>query len=240
MENTLASPVTKLTHGFNTFLVQVYGWMTLALSISFVIAFATGYLLERSPQFATFALGAFPFLLIGQVIIVLVLSFFATKMNVVVSAAMFVFYALTMGLFLGLTFAVYTTTSVVIAILAAVLVFGAASLYGLLTGNDLSSWGGFIFMGIFGLIIGSLLNLVMFFISPGFGQTFYWILTYVGIGIFIIAAAYDTQKLKQLAYEGEQNGVGMGAIAIQGALILYLDFINIFIRILMILGKSKN
>ena len=240
MENTYAAPVTRLTQGFNMFLVQVYGWMTLALSISFLIAFATAYFIERSIQFATFAIGIFPFIFIAQLIVVIVLSFFASKMNVVVSAAMFIFYAVTMGLFLGLTFAVYTTGSVVIAILAAVLVFGAASLYGLFTGNDLSSWGGFIFMAIFGLIIGTLLNVIMFFISPGFGQTFYWILTYVGIGIFIIAAAYDTQKLKNLAYEGEQNGMGIASHSIQGALILYLDFINIFIRVLMILGKSKN
>ncbi len=238
MDTQIAS--TELHTTFNMFLARVYGWMAVALSISFGVALVVTYLIESSVAFASFIFGIYPFILFGQLIIVLVLSLLVNRINIILSSLMFMFYALTMGVFLGVIITAYTASSVIVSILAAVLVFAVASLYGLFTKSDLSGWRGFVFFGIFGLIIGTLINFVMFFVSPAFAQGFYWVLTYVGIGIFIIATAYDTQRLKELAYEGERTGVSTSSLAIQGALILYLDFINIFIRVLAIFGKGKN
>jgi FtsH-binding integral membrane protein len=238
--DTTFSQEPILSNTFNTFLARVYGWMSVALAISFGVALVTVFFIERSLAFATFIYGIYPLILFGQIILVLIMSFLVQRINIIMSALMFMFYSLTMGVFLGVIISAYTISSVIVSILAAVLVFGVASLYGIFTKSDLSGWRGFVFMGIFGLIIGTLINFVMFFIAPGFAQGFYWLLTYVGIAIFIVATAYDTQRLKNLAYEGERNGISMGSLAIQGALILYLDFINIFIRVLAIFGKGRN
>lgn len=139
MDTTL-SQEPALSNTFNMFLARVYGWMAIALSISFSVALVTVFFIERSLAFANFIYGIYPFILFGQIILVLIMSFLVQRVNIVMSALMFIFYSLTMGVFLGVIISAYTISSVIVSILAAVLVFGAASLYGLFTKSDLSGW----------------------------------------------------------------------------------------------------
>lgn len=220
-------------------MAQVYGWMVAALIITFGVAFGVTFIAERNEQFFLFISAISPFILIGQLIIVLILGFLGSRMNAFVSGALFLFYALTMGIFFGVVFLGFTTISIVLVFGATTVTFLVMALYGMFTKQDLTSWGRLAFFGLIGLIIGTILNLIVYFIAPGVAQGIDYILTYLGIGIFLILIAYDTQKLKHMAASAGENGMGLSALAIQGALALYLDFINLFIRLLAILGKRK-
>jgi uncharacterized protein len=131
----------------------------------------------------------------------------------------------------------YTLTSILVAFGATFLTFAVMSIYGALTKQDLTRWGQIAMFGLIGLLIGTFINILVSIFAPGFGQGMYWILTYVGIGLFVILIAYDSQKLKRMAENA--NGQNISSLAINGALQLYLDFINIFIRVLLIMGKKK-
>ncbi|MEO6729142.1 MAG: Bax inhibitor-1/YccA family protein, partial [Candidatus Dojkabacteria bacterium] len=133
----------------------------------------------------------------------------------------------------------FTTISIAMTFGATTITFLVMSIYGFVTKQDLTSWGRLAFFGLIGLIIGSILNIILFFLAPGVAQGIDYLLTYIGIAIFLILIAYDTQKLKKMAASIGEDGVGMSRLAIQGALALYLDFINLFIRLLRIMGKRK-
>lgn len=233
------SPIFRQQHGvIGTFFAQVYGWMLAGLVITFGFAFAIMFLVERSPELYSILLIATPFVLIGQLVLVLVLSFLINRMNAIISIILFLIYSATMGIFFSVVFLEYTITSILVASVASALTFGVMAVYGFVTKQDLTGWGRLAMFGLIGIIIGSLVNLFVYLISPGFGETMGWIITYLGIGIFIILIAYDTQRLKHLAAEAEKSGM-IGSYAIQGALVLYLDFINLFIRLLAIFGKRR-
>jgi len=224
---------------FGSFMAQVYGWMVVALAITFGVAFGVEFLAERNEQFYVAVSITAPFVLIGQLILVLVLGFLGRRMNAFLSGALFLFYAVTMGIFFGVIFLGFTTVSIVLVFGATTITFIVMALFGFLTKQDLTSWGRLALFGIIGLIIGSLINILFYFIAPGVAQGIDYVLTYVGIGLFLILIAYDTQKLKKMAASIGEGGVGMTGLAIQGALALYLDFINLFIRLLGIMGKRK-
>lgn len=239
MNTTTDRLIQPSTTVFSSFMAQVYGWMVAALIITFGVAFGVTFIAERNEQFFLFISAISPFILIGQLIIVLILGFLGSRMNAFVSGALFLFYALTMGIFFGVVFLGFTTISIVLVFGATTVTFLVMALYGMFTKQDLTSWGRLAFFGLIGLIIGTILNLIVYFIAPGVAQGIDYILTYLGIGIFLILIAYDTQKLKHMAASAGENGMGLSALAIQGALALYLDFINLFIRLLAILGKRK-
>lgn len=224
---------------FGSFMAQVYAWMVGGLFITFAVAFGVEFLAERNQQFYIILATLTPFVLIGQLIIVLVLGFLGRRMNSFVTAALFLVYSLTMGIFFGVIFLDYTTISIAMVFGATTITFLVMSIYGFVTKQDLTSWGRLAFFGLIGLIIGSILNIILFFLAPGVAQGIDYLLTYLGIAIFLILIAYDTQKLKKMAASIGEDGVGMSRLAIQGALALYLDFINLFIRLLRIMGKRK-
>jgi len=130
---------------------------------------------------------------------------------------------------LSYIFAIYTASSIFSTFCAAAALFGAMAIYGATTKKDLSSWGSLLFMGLIGLIIAQVVN--MFLHNEGFAT----ILTYAGILLFVALTAYDMQRIKQI---GQQAGYNPN-MAILGALILYLDFINLFIRLLQIMGRRR-
>ncbi|MFS8130828.1 MAG: Bax inhibitor-1/YccA family protein [Candidatus Dojkabacteria bacterium] len=224
---------------FGGFMAQVYGWMVAGLFITFTVAFGVEFLAERNEQFYLTLATLTPFVLIGQLILVLVLGFLGRRMNAFLAGALFLIYALTMGVFFGVIFLGFTTISIVLVFAATTITFLVMAVFGFVTKQDLTSWGRLALFGILGLIIGSIINIAVFFIAPGVAQGIDYVLTYVGIGLFLILIAYDTQRLKKMAASIGENGMGMTGLAIQGALALYLDFINLFIRLLGIMGKRR-
>jgi FtsH-binding integral membrane protein len=232
------SPILKETNIVGSFFAQVYGWMVVGLLVTFVIAFGVMTLSSVNEDIFTFLVLLTPFVFIGQLILVLILSFAWRKLNFVMSSGLFLLYSASMGIFFGVIFLNYTIASIVVAIAATIATFLAMALYGYFTKQDLTRWGQIALFGLLGLIFATLINIVFTIFFNSLGQTFNWILTYVGIGIFMILIAYDSQRLKQMAAEAESSGMA-SKLAIQGALMLYLDFINLFIRLLAIFGKRR-
>lgn len=208
-------------------MVGVYGWMTLALIISAVV----GIYLATNAQllYALVSSSLYWVIAIAEIVVVIALSAKATKMSALSAKIWFIVYALLNGVTFGVIFAAYDIGTVGYAFLVTAIVFAVMTIYGYVTKTDLSSIGNLFVMALFGLIIATVLN---FFIQSD-GWTL--ALMYIGVVIFIGLIGYDTQKIKQLAYH-EGNGVQNASIL--GALVLYLDFINIFIRLVRIMDRD--
>jgi len=127
----------------------------------------------------------------------------------------------------------YTGASVAQVFFITAATFGAMSLYGYTTGRDLSSFGSFLFMGLIGLLIASLVNM---FLQSSMMQ---WVLSVIGVLIFTGLTAYDTQKIKE-SYSAHYDGTAAGKMAVMGALSLYMDFINLFLMLLRLLGDRRE
>lgn len=223
-----------------SFTAQVFGWMTLGLMITTAVGIFIAYLANNSLQFYEIISVAVPIVFILELVIVIALSAFWRRFNGLISMGLFFFYSALNGVFIGLIISYYSVESVIFAFAATAVIFLVLTVYGLVTKTDLTRWGNLALFGLLGLIIASVVNIVISMVNPGLGDGIYWITTYVGVAIFLILVAFDAQKLKRLAMEAEQNGEGTLKYSVQGALMLYLDFINIFIRILSITGKRRR
>ena len=209
-----------------TFLQRVYQWMAIGLALTGVISYmAAGNMgLMRS-----LAGGGFLVLMIAEFALVWWLS--ANVLNLSPSAAVtgFLVYSGLNGLTLSYIFLVYTGASVALTFFITAGTFASVSIYGYATKTNLASMQSFLFMGVIGILIASLVN--VFLKSP----MLYWMISYLGVGLFMGLTAYDTQKLKAL----QERGGATEQLAVFGALMLYLDFINMFIFLLRILGRRK-
>jgi uncharacterized protein len=215
-----------------TFIVKVYGWMTLALAITGLVAVATA----SDPATVELITGT-PLVLIGvvvlQLVLVLVLSAAIRKLNAGLATGLFILYSALTGVTFSLLFLVYTGESIGQVFFITAGTFGLVSAYGYVTKRDLTSWRNLLFMGLIGIIIASLVN--MFLQS----NVLDWILTFAGIIVFIGLIAYDTQRIKRMANGLGDNGDIQRKAAVLGALALYLDFINLFIRLLRVFGRRR-
>ena len=215
-----------------SFIARVYGWMTAALIMTGLVAAYTitnHRLLLAIATDRTFFIG----LILGELAIVLILSAMINKLSAFAATLGFLVYAVINGLTLSIVFLAYTESSIATAFFVTAGTFGIMSAYGYFTKRDLTTVGNLCLMGLFGLILASLANL--FLRSGGI----YWATTYLGILIFVGLTAYDTQKLKGLAAVEEQGEDVARKAAVIGALALYLDFINLFLRLLRILGRRR-
>lgn len=218
--------------GQSSFMTQVYGWMTLALLITGMTAMITA----SSYSILSFIFSSnivFYGLIIGEFALVIFLSRRISKMSTSTAIGAFILYSVLNGLTISAIFFLYTTSSIASTFLIAASTFAVMSIYGYTTKKDLSSTGKFLFMGLIGFIIASIVNIFMQ------SEMIYWITTYVGVFIFIGLTAYDTQKLKALYSAGALTGENMVKLSIRGALRLYLDFINLFLLLLRLLGRRK-
>lgn len=211
-----------------TFMQRVYQWMAAGLAFTgFVAYWASGNAgLMRSLH--TSGMGIILFIaLLGMVFW---LSSQVMRMSVTAGVIGFLVFSGLMGLSLSYIFLAYTKASIASTFFVTSGTFAAISLYGWTTKQDLTGVGSFCMMGLIGVIIASLVN--WFFKSPAF----YWILTYVGLAVFIGLTAYDTQRLKQIQMSRPD---APDQLAILGALTLYLDFINMFLLLLRLLGNRR-
>jgi FtsH-binding integral membrane protein len=214
------------------FLRKVYAFM----SVGLVITGLTAFLVANSESAVRLILGnraVFYGLLIGELIMVLSFASLAEKMSAVGAAALFFVYAFMNGLTLSVIFLVYTLSSISSTFFVTAGTFGAMSAYGYLTKRDLSGVGHFCMMGLIGLIIASIVNIIVG--SP----MIYWLTTFIGVIVFVGLTAYDTQKIKQLNVIGNAGTDEDHKEAIHGALVLYLDFVNLFLYLLRLLGRRR-
>jgi FtsH-binding integral membrane protein len=214
------------------FITRVYAWMTFGLVVTAVAAWFTlsvPGLLRAIVNNPILFFG----LIIGELALVLVLSAAVSRLSPVVAGMLFTGYAVLNGVTLSILLLIYTSSSIALTFGVTACTFGIMTLYGYTTQRDLTKLGSLLFMGLIGLVLASLANL--FFKNPAV----YWIITYVGILIFVGLIAYDTQKLKRMSLALDEQGQVTQKASILGALGLYLDFINLFLLLLRILGRRK-
>ena len=211
---------------------KVYAWMTLALAVSAIAAFytASSETLIRFIYGTRWGIWA---LLIAEIALVVYLSARLNKISFATGAVVFGIHSLLNGVTLSSILLAYSAGTVYTAFLSTALTFGVMSLIGYTTKKDLTSIGSFLMMGLVGLIIASLVNI---FLRNSMMDT---IITYLGLFIFIGLTAYDTQKIKQAISMQGQWGIDVRKIALIGALSLYLDFINLFLNIVRLLGDRR-
>ncbi len=214
------------------FMVRVYNWMGAGLGITGVMAFY----IANTPTMLNILMGnpILPIvLIIAQIGLVFWLASRVMQMSVSQATGVFLLYAGLTGITFSTLFVVYTAASITSTFLVTAGTFSAMSFYGYTTKKDLTSLGSFLFMGLIGLIIASLVN--MFMQSP----MLHWIITYAGVLIFVGLTAYDTQKIKEMNILGNEGTDEDTKEAIRGALTLYLDFINLFLMLLRIMGDRR-
>lgn len=222
-------PAEQVETETQRFMQKVYGWMFVALMISGVTAFAV----SANQKFLEIIFPYFNILLIVELILVVTLSFLAKKVNALVATILFVFYSFITGLTLSVIFLVYQISSIVSVFGATALIFGAMSLYGYTTKKDLTTIGTIAIFGLLGIIVASLVNL---FVGNTLADT---VIAGIGVLVFVVLTAYDTQKIKEMNLIGNEGGDEDKKEAIIGALTLYLDFINLFLKLLRLFGKRK-
>lgn len=219
--------------GLQTYMVQVYGWMTVGLLLTAFIAWFAANSNAFMELLYTNRIVFFG-LVIAQLALVFVLSGMIHKLSAGITTTLFMLYSALTGLTLSSIFIIYTTTSIASTFVVAGGMFGAMSLYGYTTKRDLSGFGNMLFMGLIGILLASLVN---FWLKS---EALMWAVTYIGVVIFVGLTAYDTQKLKNI---GEQIDVRDASMlrkySILGALTLYLDFINLFLMLLRIFGNRR-
>lgn len=215
-----------------SFIVRVYGWMVIGLVITALAAFFT----LAVPAILEAVLSA-PYIFLGlmivELVMVVVLSAAVNRLSPVIAAALFAGYAALNGVTLAFLMLFYTSTSIALTFGITAATFGIMTLFGYTTQRDLTKLGSLLIMALLGLIIASIANI--FFASSGL----YWIVTYAGILIFVGLVAYDTQKLKRMSLSVSADGSMAQKASIIGALQLYLDFINLFLLLLRLLGKRR-
>ena len=227
-----ASFGTLSAEASRTFLQRVHFFMSLGLGATGLVALAV----VSSPSAMAFIFGnriIFPVLLIAELLMVVAFAPVAARVSASTAAAMFFGYAALSGVTFSVIFLQYTAGSIGTTFLVTGGMFAGLSIYGATTKRDLSSIGSFCMMGLVGLILASIVNI--FLGSP----MLYWLTTFAGVIVFTGLTAYDTAKLKEL---GAQAGTGEAhtKLALQGALVLYLDFINLFLMLLRIFGNRRR
>jgi FtsH-binding integral membrane protein len=219
----------------NDFVRSVYNWMGIGLALTGLMAFYV----SSSPTTLRLIFGnpiIFFILILAELGMVFAISGMVNRMSAGTATSLFVIYSALNGVTLSFIFLAYTRTSIVSTFFICAGTFIGCSIYGWATKKDLTSWGGFLMMGLIGIIIASLVNI---FIHSSAMSV---IISYIGVFVFVGLTAYDTQKIKNMAMTqpaGLDNAVVRKG-AILGALSLYLDFINLFLMLLRIFGQTRE
>jgi uncharacterized protein len=224
--------LTEARHEASTvFLAKVFNWMAIGLGLTGVVAWFTassGLAMQLQPYFM--------FLIIAELGMVFYLSARINKIQAATATGLFIAYATLNGLTLSMIFLIYTQSSIAATFFITAGMFGAMAVYGLVTKRDLSGMGSFMFMGLIGIIIASVVNIFLK------SSSLYWAISLIGVFVFVGLTAYDVQKIKTMGEKGimEQGEEAVKKGAIMGALALYLDFINLFLMLLRFFGGSRS
>ena len=218
---------------FSALMRKVYTWMTLALIITGVTAFGVA----NSPTLLMTIMtskGLLWGLIIAELALVFVISGAINRLSLGTATLLFIIYSVLNGTMLSSVFVIYTGASIAKVFFITAGTFGAMAFYGYTTKKDLTSIGKILFMALIGLVIATVVN--MFLKSPGFD----YILSYVGVAIFVGLTAWDSQKIKEMLQTQYDMSEGAQKLALLGALTLYLDFINLFLYLLRIFGDRRD
>jgi len=216
--------------GLRQYMLRVYNYMTGGLALTGIVAWLTA----SSPAMIQAIYGT-PLLwvvMLAPLGFVLFLSFRINKMSLATAQTAFWLYAAVMGLSMASIFLVYTGGSVARVFFISAGAFAATSLYGYTTKRDLSAFGSFLFMGLIGIIIAALVNIFLASSALQFA------ISVIGVIVFTGLTAYDTQSIKEVYLESDSSEIA-GKKTVMGALRLYLDFINLFVMLLQLLGQRR-
>jgi FtsH-binding integral membrane protein len=206
------------------FLTQAFVWMFAGLLVSAVVAWT----IQSNDRLLQFAAENLFILLIAQIALVVAISWGINRISATVALGLFFVYAASLGVTIGLIVTAYTGESVATAFLSASAMFGAAAIYGAVTKRSLAGIGGYLFMGLIGLIVASVLNIFLG------NETLSWVISIVGVVIFTALTAYDVQRIQSGELAARLGSMEKAAVI--GALELYLDFINLFLFMLRLFG----
>lgn len=219
----------------NKFVTRVFGWMGMGLGLTAMVAwFFASQAQELVIQVMTHPVLRWVVML-APLGLVLALQGMIERLSVATATAMFLIYAAVLGFSLSTIFFIYTAGSIAGTFLATAMTFGFMFVLGWTTKRDLTSMGSILIMAVWGLFVASIINIFLA------SSALYWVITYVGVLVFVGLTAYDAQKIKEIAMSGENpDSTNMQKMAIIGALHLYLDFINLFLMLLRILGARRE
>ena len=216
----------------SSFFPKVYGWMTAGLALTALMSVVT----LSNEEMLKLIFGnkmVFYALIFGELGLVIALSAAINKISAYVATLMFLAYSALNGVTFAAIFMIYTSSSIAGAFFVASGTFAGMSIYGYVTKRDLTGWGSFLFMGLFGIIIASVVNIFLQ------SEIIHWVTSYIGVFVFVGLTAYDTQKIKKIGEAGFADGESQQKAAILGALRLYLDFINLFLMLLRVMGNRR-
>ena len=217
--------------GLRNYMLRIYNYMASALALTGIVAYVfAGYLetnraLVRSPVMWL--------IILAPLGLVMLLSYGINRLSAAAAQGLFWLYAGLMGLSLSTIFLVYTGESIFRVFFITAGTFAAMSLYGYTTQRDLSQFGSFLFMGLIGIVLASLVNI---FIGSSALQ---FAISVIGVIVFVGLTAYDTQTIKEMYYEGDGHEIA-GKKAVMGALRLYLDFVNLFMMLIQLIGVRRD
>jgi len=213
------------------FVSRVYGWMTMGLAVTGLVAAMT----LSSPALMSIIFGnklVFYGLFIVELVFVYKISSSISTLSSGTASALFLAYAALNGLTLSMIFVIYTASSIATTFFVTAGMFGCMAVIGATTATDLTAIGSLCIMGVIGVVLASIANIFLH------SSTLQWVTTYVGIAVFVGLTAYDAQKIKQMSVMGgDEAGDGR---AVYGALSLYLDFINLSLFTLRLMGRRRN
>ncbi len=224
-----AIPQVGIDVGLRGYMLRVYNYMAGGLAVTGIVA----YLSQGIYQQYILHTPLYWVVLFAPLVLVMLLGFGIQRMSLQAAQLTFWGYAALMGLWFAGIFLLFTTESIARVFFITAGTFAAMSLYGYTTRTDLSRFGSFLMMGLIGIIIASLVNI---FIASSAVQ---FAISVIGIIVFVGLTAYDTQRIKEMYFEGAGEAVA-GKTAIMGALALYLDFINLFLLLLQFLGVQRR
>ncbi|BCO09832.1 membrane protein [Desulfolithobacter dissulfuricans] len=215
------------------FLAKVFNWMAIGLGLTGLVAFFTA---QSGLAMSIIGTPLFMILLLAELGLVFFLSARIDKIQATTATGLFLGYSVLNGLTLSTIFLAYTRASIGGTFLITAGMFGAMAVYGMVTRRDLSGMGSFLFMGLIGIILASIVNI---FLNS---SSLYWTISVIGVLVFVGLTAWDVQKIKLMGEQGimEQGESAIRKGAIIGALALYLDFINLFLMLLRFFGSSRD
>ena len=225
----------QIDEGLRAYMLKVYNYMALGVAVTGIAALATANYAISNPEFAQLLYGTALrwVVMLAPLAFVMVLSFGINKLSAGAAQAVFWAFSAIMGVSISSIFLVYTSSSIAQVFFVTAATFGALSLWGYTTKRDLSGMGTFLFMGVIGLIIASVVNIFLQ------SSAFHFAISVIGVLIFAGLTAYDTQRIKNEYAYVAHDGTLMAKSAIMGALSLYLDFVNMFMFLLSLFGSRE-
>jgi FtsH-binding integral membrane protein len=225
-----AATQLDLDVGLRDYMLRIYNYMASALALTGIVA----YVFANSGMYMSIARTPLIYVvMLAPFGLVMLLSFGINKLSAAAAQAIFWLYAALMGISLASVFLVFTGASVARVFFITAGTFAAMSLYGYTTKRDLAQFGAFLFMGLIGIVIAGLVNIFV-------GSTaIQFAISVIGVIVFTGLTAWDTQAIKEMYFEGDGYEIA-GKKAVMGALRLYLDFVNLFMMLVQLLGVRRD